>query len=223
MFRILLLVNIFQQARSVNIALTHINVRPVGCNSLKVTFRVKNEIDHLTGVFSACGGGKCGSASVGSFDQNTVITIPLDLSPCKSYSRIKITSELSGDKDDKKDTTSWKAKAFGNCCTELATTAPTTTTKTSLEGEDSTSPSSGNSTTPVSEAQTNTATIGVVFGVVLVTLIVTAFVTILFKRKRDEKKKQDEEMPVDANPVYGIYDDGALYNVVEDGNDYYES
>ena len=30
-------------------------------------------------------------------------------------------------------------------------------------------------------------------------------------------------MRTDENPVYGIYDDGALYNVVEDGNDYYVS
>ena len=55
-------------------------------------------------------------------------------------------------------------------------------------------------------------------------MVVVALVTILFKRKRDEeKRKSNEEMPVDVNPVYGIYDDGALYNVVEDGNDYYES
>ena len=33
----------------------------------------------------------------------------------------------------------------------------------------------------------------------------------------------EEKIPVDANPVYGIYDEGALYSVVEDGNDYYES
>ena len=60
-------------------------------------------------------------------------------------------------------------------------------------------------------------------GVVLPILVVAALVTILVKRKRDEKKKREEEMPVDVNPVYGIYGDGALYNVVEDGNDYYES
>ena len=60
-------------------------------------------------------------------------------------------------------------------------------------------------------------------GVVLPILVVAALLTILVKRRRDAKKKRDEDMPVDVNPVYGIYDDGALYNVVEDGNDYYES
>ena len=60
-------------------------------------------------------------------------------------------------------------------------------------------------------------------GVVLPILVVAALATILFKKKRDEKKKSIEEMPVDVNPVYRIYDDGALYNKVEDGNDYYES
>ena len=54
-------------------------------------------------------------------------------------------------------------------------------------------------------------------------MVVVALVTIIFKSKRDVKKRRDEEIPVDVNPVYGIYDDGALYNVVEDGNDYYES
>ena len=30
-------------------------------------------------------------------------------------------------------------------------------------------------------------------------------------------------MKTDANPVYGIYDNGPMYNVVTDGNDYYVS
>ena len=30
-------------------------------------------------------------------------------------------------------------------------------------------------------------------------------------------------MDTDENPVYGIYDDGPMYNVVTDENDYYSS
>ena len=142
MLRLLLLLNIFQQARSVNIALSNINVQPVGCDHLKVTFRVKNEIDHLNGDFKACSGGKCGSASVGNFnhykDQNKPINIPIDLSPCKSYSRIEIRSYFKDNRTPKKDSKSWQAKAFGNCCPELTSKAPTTTTTTTsattLEG-----------------------------------------------------------------------------------------
>ena len=144
MLRLLLLLNICQQARSVNIVLNQINVQAVDCNRLKVTFRVKNEIDYLTGWFGACGGGKCSWVSVGSFDkdrdQNKMVTIPISVSPCKSYS-FQITSTLSGNKGDKKDTTSWQAKAFGNCCPELTSKAPTTTTTTTIpEGEGPTSP-----------------------------------------------------------------------------------
>ena len=128
MLRLLLLVNIFQHARSVNIALSNINVEAVGCNRLKVTFKVKNEIEWLTGDFKACGGGTCRSVSVGSFDKdkNKMVTIPINLSPCKSYS-FQITSKLSGGKHDKRDTTSWQAKAVGNCCPQLTSKAPTTT------------------------------------------------------------------------------------------------
>ena len=202
-------------------------MQAVGCNSLKVTFRVKNEIEWLTGDFKACGGGTCRSVSVGSFDkgrdQNKMVAIPtINLSPCKSYS-FQITSKLRGDKGEKRDNANWQAKAFGNCCPELTSKAPAITTTTTHEDDASTSPA-GNTTPPVSGSEIGTAAIGIVVGVVLVALIVTALVTIiLFKRKRERKKKQEEVMPVDENPVYGIYDDGALYNVVEDGNVYYES
>ena len=43
------------------------------------------------------------------------------------------------------------------------------------------------------------------------------------KKKFEEKKKRRDEMRADENPVYGIYEDGAVYNVVTDGNDYYSS
>merc|ERR1712013_347737 len=224
MLRVLLLLNITQHARSVNIALSQLNVQPVSCNRLKVTFKVKNEIKYLTGEFSACGGGRCGRVSVGSFDrdndQNKLITIPIYLSPCKSYSRIEIRSRLIGNKGNKKDSISWQAKAFGNCCPELTsnasttTTTTTTTTATTLEGEDPTSPSSGNSTTPVSDAQTNTATIGIAVSVMLIALIAFALVMILIKKKGQENKKRGEVIKTEENNLYGIYGDGPLYNVV---------
>ena len=224
MFRILFLVNIFQQTRSVNIALSQINVQAASCNQLKVTFKVKNEIDHLTGDFKACGGGTCGSASVGSINkQNTMITIPINISPCKNYS-FQITSKLSGGKHDKRDTTSWQAKAFGNCCPELTSKAPTTTTITTiLDDENPTSPSSGKSTTPVSEGQTNTATIGIVVGVMLIALIAIALVMIMIKKKGQENTKRGDVIKTEENNLYGIYGDGPLYNVVTDENDYYGS
>ena len=230
MFRILLLFNIFQHARSVNIVLTQLSVQAVGCHSLKVTFRVGNEIEWLTGDFKACGGGKCKSVSVGRFDndKNKMVTIPINLSPCKSYS-FQVTSKLSGGKHDKKTITSWQAKVFGNCCPELTSNAPTTTTTTTtlttttLEGEDPTSASSGKSTTLFSDSQTNTATIGIVVSVMLIALIAIALVMILIKKKGQENKKRGEVIKTEENNLYGIYGDGPLYNVVTDENDYYGS
>ena len=43
------------------------------------------------------------------------------------------------------------------------------------------------------------------------------------RRKSNGKQKRGETMKTDANPVYGIYDNGPMYNVVTDGNDYYAS
>ena len=230
MFRILLLFIIFQVIKSdkkaltnrYNIALTHINIVPINCKTLKVSFKAKNEVQHLNGKFSVHHGNKeVGKTKVNlPVKEDQKINIICKLSPCNSYRGIEIRP-YQNNGDFKRADKNWNARAFQNCCPTTATT--TTITATTIL-ENSTSSASGNSTNPVSEAHVGTAaTTGIVVGVVLVALIVTALFTILVKRKRDEKKKRNEEMPVDVNPVYGIYDDGALYNVVEDGNDYYES
>ena len=201
MLRLLLLLSIFQHARSVNIALYQLNVQAVGCNRLNVTFRVRNEIDFLSGVFFACGGTTCSRRSFDKYrDQNKTITIPINLSPCKSYDRIEITSRFDGNKDDKKDYTRWRATAFGDCCPELTSEAPTTTTTattttapTTLEGEDPISPVSGSKTTSDSK-NTISSSIIIVVGVVLIALIAIVLVTIFVrvKRKSEEKNKRGD-------------------------------
>ena len=165
---------------------------------------------------------------MGSFDkgrdQNKLVTIPIYLSPCKSYSRIEISSKFRGNKGERKDYAKWQARAFGNCCRELTSKAPTSTTATTLQDEDFTSPTTGNNTTPVREGQTNTAVIGIVVGVVLIALIALALVTIiLLKRKSEKREKRGDVTKTEENNLYRIYGDGPLYNVVTDENDYYGS
>ena len=48
-------------------------------------------------------------------------------------------------------------------------------------------------------------------------------VVLIYKRRTGKNKKRGEEMQADENPVYGIYDDGPIYNVVTDENAYYSS
>ena len=101
------------------------------------------------------------------------------------------------------------------------TTTITTTTTTSKHINESTSASNNSSSSPVSHIG-NAEITGIVSGVLII-LPLTILAVLLFKRRRDRAIKRAEDMPVDLNPVYGIYDDGPVYNVVTDENDYYDS
>ena len=233
MFRILSLLLIFQRAKSYNTSLVHryniivtkTTMEPTSCINMRLTFHVGKEVEHLNGQFSVYHGGQgLGKANYKPpVSHNKKITVELRLSPCKSYSNIEIRSYHNKNGGFKKDTTSWTAKAFRDCCPDLApTTTPTSSSPTTLKDGDSTS-LAGNFTDTASGVHiTEASTIGILVAVVLITLIATALVTILFKKKSDKKKKQNK-ITVDVNPVYGIYDEGPMYNVVEDSNDYYES
>ena len=54
-------------------------------------------------------------------------------------------------------------------------------------------------------------------------LISTSFIAVLCKKKINERKRQEEATTTDECPVYGLYDDGPVYNVVVDENEYYSS
>merc|ERR1711962_1920510 len=62
-------------------------------------------------MFRACRKATCSRISVRPFDkdkdQNRLIITPMNLSPCKIYDRIRIYSELRGNKTTKVDKTSW--------------------------------------------------------------------------------------------------------------------
>ena len=143
MFKILLLLSIIEYASSSNITqqaiasrnqigMTNAKVELVDCKNLKVTFNIKNDIDQLTGQFSvhhsACpvsSKTRCGFTKVGPFDkdqdQGRKITVQLDsryISPCKSYSDIKIRA-YQNDGRIRSRSVDWEAKSFGNCCTKI--------------------------------------------------------------------------------------------------------
>ena len=64
-----------------------------------------------------------------------------------------------------------------------------------------------------------------IFSVVFLAFVNTTVIAIVIflKKKMCAKKRKAEEMTTDECPVYGIYDDGPLYNVVSDQNDYYST
>ena len=194
-------------------------VEPIDCNQLKVTFRVKNEIEHLNGRFSVYHEGK----RVGSTTQNTqtlnqykMITVHLDsrfISPCNSYNSLEIRSGFKDNREPRKDHTHWEAKAFDDCCPHLTSMTTTTTTTTT-------------STTTLEEDEDNNKTIvlmSVIIAslVLLIILITSVLVIVLIKKKRNEELRRGEAVKTEQNNLYGIYADGPVYNTVTDQNDYY--
>ena len=109
--------------------------------------------------------------------------------------------------------TDWEAS-----CPQLTTTTTpltTTTTMTTI---------TANSTVKNTTPDSSSATYGIIVGAVLIILLLAVIIVILFKKKkRNGKQKRGETVKIDANPVYGNYDNGPIYNVVTDGNDYYAS
>ena len=133
MLEILILLNVFHQAISHNINLYEMKISAVSHNNLRISFRVRKDIQHLTGHFSAhhrdCPSSQCGFINTGKLskenDQGKQITIPLhpSLSPCKSYDRIEVRAPLTIGAQDK-NYANWKAVS----CPHLTTTTTTTTT-----------------------------------------------------------------------------------------------
>ena len=102
MFRILLLLLIFQRAKSnntflfhrCNIIVTKKNMEPTGCVNMRLTFHVGKEVEYLNGQFSVHHGSQ--TLEKANFkppiSQDKKITVELRLLPCKSYSNIEIRS-----------------------------------------------------------------------------------------------------------------------------------
>ena len=229
MLKIFLLFNIIQHIKSYNINLYDVKLQALGPSNIQVSFRIKKEIQHLTGEFSVshytCRG-ICGTLKYGhefpfkhERDQGKTFSITARLSPCKSYTGIKIRAEARNNVFNEV-TTMWTPVWNPKICPHLKTTISIITTPTTMTIEST--PSSTNSTLPPDSQSGSAAVIGIVAGV-LISLVLIVLAILLFKRRRNREDKKGEEMPADLNPVYGIYDDGPDYNVVTDENDYYDS
>ena len=132
MYRILILFLVFGNVISYNIDLYEMKIQAVGHNNLKISFRIRHMIDHLTGHFSAhhrdCPNGQCGSINTGPISKNDqgkqiAIQLRFHLSPCKSYDRIEVRAPLTTGAQVK-NYANWKAIS----CPHLTTTTTTTTT-----------------------------------------------------------------------------------------------
>ena len=233
MLKIILLLNIIQHINSYNINLYDVNLRPHGPSNIHISFRIRNEIEHLTGEFTlrhkTCHGGVCSILSIpGEFpfdkkqDQGKKLSIMTSLSPCKIYSEIKIRAEARNNVYNEA-TTHWTPVWNPSICPHITTTtitSPPPPSSTTMMVE-STSASTNTTSSPDFQFG-SAAIIGIVAGV-LISLVLILLAVLLFKRRRNRDDKRGEEMPADLNPVYGIYDDGPDYNVVTDENDYYDS
>ena len=232
MFKIILLVDIIQQIKSYDINLYNVNMQANGPSNIRVSFRIRKEIEHLTGEFSlrhkTCHTGICTTYTYNQHsdfpfdekkDQDKEISFDSSgLSPCKSYFGIKLRAEARNGVHDEVDT-KWTAKWNPSICPDLTTTITTPPPTTTMTVE-STSASPNSTSSPDSQFGSAAIT-GIVAGVLisLALLALTIFAVLLIKRGRN----REEEMPADLNPDYGIYDDGPDYNVVTDENDYYDS
>ena len=67
----------------------------------------------------------------------------------------------------------------------------------------------------------NNIILAVVSLAILIFIVVVIFV--IWKKRRERNEERDKEMSADVNPVYGIYDDRPMYNVVTDENAFYSS
>ena len=105
MLRILLLLCIIRDIKSYNIELYDVKLQAHGPSNIKVSLRIRKEIEHLNGYFSVrhntCSGrGNCATAKYGNDfpfdktqDQGKKITLITRLSPCEAYSGIKIRAQ----------------------------------------------------------------------------------------------------------------------------------
>ena len=224
MLKILFLLNVFHQAISYNINLYGMKIQAAGQNNLKISFHIRKEIDHLTGEFSAhhkdCPNGQCGSITTGKpskeNDQGKKFTIPLhhSLSRCKSYDRVEVRAAIWHGGQNK-HSANWKAS-----CPHLTTTTKTTTkgttTQTTKTAKTTTTPASGPALSVV-----NIATVSIIVVLVIISSVIIVLAVTLLRRRRNRKQERAEEMPVDENPIYGIYEEEPVYNVVTDENAYY--
>ena len=105
-------------------------------------------------------------------------------------------------------------------CAEPTTVTVTTSTPTSALNRATNAPLTATATFFTEHNYQNSIILGVSL---LVVLIIVSVIVFLICKRRREYQKRGEEMDTDENPVYGIHDDGPMYNVVTDENAYYSS
>ena len=231
----------FQPTNSAELWMYELTMQALDSNSLIIDFHIQGALYLLNGLFTAhhqeCHPHECGSTHYQTqLFHEQKISIRANLSPCNKHFGIEVRSHTAGgwyyyEKLDWIHT--------GRIFQQLAhilpyfffpdfsfCVKPTTATVTTP-----TTTSTPNSTTNASFITTatfftehnyqNSIILGASLLVVIISVPVIMF--LICKRRRRETQKRNEEMDIDENHVYGIYDDGPMYNVVTDENDYYSS
>ena len=195
---------------------------PIGFTGIRFSFRVRGDTDQLNGQFIVehkdCKKDTCGQKIYSPpINDGYKVYIRTELSPCKNHVGIKIkaskfVSEGGGVVfftrewyaiDGTKTSDNATKKNYGSFVNFPNATSSAPITKSDKSNQDS--------------------IIIIVTSLAIVAMIVTAVVFVICKKKLEERRKRGDEMREDENPVYGIYEDGAVYNVVTDGNAYYSS
>ena len=198
-------------------------IESINNENLTVSIKiVGSDIDQFNGHFSVahkeCPNKQCGSTTKDlPLAQRQRITIETNLSPCRNYSRIEIRADK------------WQAGAYRfweQSWTAIDCPHPTTTENVTVP-ETRSSSTFQNNTLAASDLKQffteNSFQNSIILCLCLSALISTSFIAVLCKKKINERKRQEEATTTDECPVYGLYDDGPVYNVVVDENEYYSS
>ena len=195
---------------------------PIGFTGIRFSFRVRGETDQLNGHFTVehkdCKKDTCGQKLYpSSISDGYKVYVETDLSPCLSHFGIKIKlGKFSG------GVVFFTREWYAIDCTKTSDNVKNNTNK--IDGSFVNFPNA-TSSAPItkSDKSNQDSIIIIVTSLAIVAMIVALVVFVICKKKLEERRKRGDEMREDENPVYGIYEDGAVYNVVTDGNDYYSS
>ena len=187
---------------------------------LAISFRLRGDaIDQLLrGLFKVehkdCGAEEyCGKTN--SF-KNTChgcqIRVQTVLDPCISHTEIKIkASRYEGDGGG---AVVWKRNWDAIDCSKLSTeTEEKTETETKEMAE----------TNFFTENSFQNSIILTIALLAIIAITVTVSLCIICRKKNEEKRRRNEPMNTDENPIYGTYEHGPVYNIVTDENAYYST
>ena len=198
---------------------------PIGFTGIRFSFRVRGDTGQLNGQFTVehkdCKKDTCGQKIYSQpISDAYKVNIRTELSPCKNHVRIKI--KASKFESEGGGVVLFTRKWHAIDCTKTSDIVKNNTYK--IDGSFVNFPNA-TSSAPItkSDKSNQNSIVIIVTSLAIVAMIVAVVVFVICKKKFEEKKKRGDEMREDENPVYGIYEDGAVYNVVTDGNDYYSS